>query len=82
MPSTLPSWLRTLSATTGVAILATQAAGHLIYGRDPNLLLLVAGAVMVGLVSPDKLDRFLPGPNEPPPQPPAPPPVDDTESTP
>lgn len=70
MPSTLPSWLRTLSAVTGVAILAAQAAGHLIYGRDPNLLLLIAAAVMVGLVSPDKLDRFLPGSDEPPTPPP------------
>lgn len=61
MPSTLPPWLRTLSAVTGVAILAAQAAGHLLFAREPNLLLLVAGAVMVGLVSPDKIDRFLPG---------------------
>lgn len=76
MPTTLPTWLRTLSAVTGVAILAAQAAGHLLFDREPNLLLLVAAAVMVGLVSPDKLDRFLPGsPDDRPP--PADPPSDD-----
>lgn len=70
MPSTLPPWLRTLSAVTGVGILAAQAVGHLLFAREPNLLLLIAAAVMVGLVSPDKLDRFLPGtPDERPSQP-------------
>lgn len=72
MPTTLPPWLQTLARLVGVGILAVQALGHFLWDRQPNVWLLVFAAGMVGILTPDRLERFLPGASEPPPAPPAP----------
>lgn len=64
MPPTLPTWLRSLLVLVGLAIIGSQALANYAYDRAPNVLLVVVGAVLVGVLSPEKLDRFFPGGKE------------------
>ena len=62
-PST-PPWLRAASAVVGLAIIGGQAIGNYMDGRAPNVILLIVGCVMIGLVSPEILSRLFGGGKE------------------
>ena len=55
-PTGIPAWVRLLIVLVGIAVVIHEVL------TEPRWIVLVAAMVMMGLVSPDLLDRWRNGP--------------------